>query len=268
MLENGHIKEFRSLLTWEWFKDPYTAHLFEYLRLACNWKPGSFKGKTIERGQLVTSIQQMALATGLSQQSVRTALNHLKSTGEITSEPTNKFTLITVVKYSDFQGDTGVANTLTGTQVNRPLTGKQQTTNNQLTTIEESKKARKQESKKKWSVPLPPDADKLFSQDLLSALTDWLTYKHERSEDYKPTGLRNLLSEIQNKAGEHGGKAVCDVIRLSMSNNWRGIIWDRLVSQKTGAASSHEPSGEMEQWEIDWLAEIKARKENREGRDG
>ena len=55
MLTNGYIKEYRSLLSWGWFKDPFTAHLWEYLRLAANWDEAVFKGKPVRRGELVTS---------------------------------------------------------------------------------------------------------------------------------------------------------------------------------------------------------------------
>ena len=47
MLTNGYIKEYRSLLSWGWFKDPFTAHLWEYLRLAANWDETVFKGKSV-----------------------------------------------------------------------------------------------------------------------------------------------------------------------------------------------------------------------------
>lgn len=74
--------------------------------------------------------------------------------------------------------------------------------------------------------------------DLLSSSTlsdsvkdkarDWINYKKERRETYKDTGLRSLLTQISNKEKEFGSKAVVDVIDLSMSNGWKGIIWDRM----------------------------------------
>lgn len=66
MLTNGYIKEYRSLLSWGWFKDPFTAHLWEYLRLAANWDEAVFKGKPVRRGELVTSYPAMAEATGMA----------------------------------------------------------------------------------------------------------------------------------------------------------------------------------------------------------
>lgn len=57
----------------------------------------------------------------------------------------------------------------------------------------------------------------------------WVEYKKERREGYKPTGLKSLLTQISNKEKESGASAVINVIDLSMSNGWKGIIWDRMT---------------------------------------
>ena len=64
-------------------------------------------------------------------QEVRTALKHLKSTGEITDKGYNKYRIITVNNWDLYQGD--------NRQTNRQLTDKQQTTNRQLTADKEYK---------------------------------------------------------------------------------------------------------------------------------
>lgn len=68
----------------------------------------------------------------------------------------------------------------------------------------------------------------MFGPELQAAYEDWLEYKKERREGYKPTGLRNLTSEIKNNADKYGEAAVAEVIRHSMASGWRGIIFDRL----------------------------------------
>lgn len=78
-----------------------------------------------------------------------------------------------------------------------------------------------------------------FGPYLSDAVKDWINYKKERRETYKPVGLRNLLSQVEHQANEHGKQAVIDVIRLSMSNGWKGIIWDRI--QKTGTQGLSNP---------------------------
>ena len=140
MLTNGYIKEYRSLLSWGWFKDPFTAHLWEYLRLSANWDEAVFKGKPVRRGELVTSYPAMAEATGMSVQNVRTAIRHLKQTGEIEMKSFRDFSIVTIVNYDRYQADNSLDNS--------QLTVCQQAANRQLTTIEESKKARKQEGER------------------------------------------------------------------------------------------------------------------------
>lgn len=76
--------------------------------------------------------------------------------------------------------------------------------------------------------------DTRFSGELLAAVEDWLAYKTERREGYKPTGLKSLLTEIENRAKRHGERAVAKVIRLSMSNNWKGICWDYVKEEQHG----------------------------------
>lgn len=72
-----------------------------------------------------------------------------------------------------------------------------------------------------------------FSPELEAAVTDWLAYKQERREAYKPTGLKSLLTQIKKAAAEYGDAAVIEIIRQSMSANYMGIVFDRL--KKGGA---------------------------------
>lgn len=80
----------------------------------------------------------------------------------------------------------------------------------------------------------PKVSDYGFSPELEAAVTDWLAYKQERREAYKPTGLKSLLTQIKKAAAEYGDAAVIEIIRQSMSANYMGIVFDRL--KKGGAA--------------------------------
>lgn len=80
----------------------------------------------------------------------------------------------------------------------------------------------------------PKVSDYGFSPELEAAVTDWLAYKQERREAYKPTGLKSLLTQIKKAAAEYGDAAVIEIIRQSMSVNYMGIVFDRL--KKGGVA--------------------------------
>ena len=128
----GFITIHRQILDWEWYKNVNTVCLFIHLLLTANFVEGRFEGKTVKRGQLVTSLTSLAIGTGLSVQEVRTALSHLKSTGEITDESCSKYRVITIVKYDNYQTPTDSS---TGGQqgINKPSTGDQQAINKQST---------------------------------------------------------------------------------------------------------------------------------------
>lgn len=100
---NGFIKVHRSILEWEWWDDINTFRLFMTILLLANWKEKKWHGKVIPRGALWTSLPSLSDASGLSVQQTRTALMKLKSTGEITDEPTGGGRLVTVVNYELYQ---------------------------------------------------------------------------------------------------------------------------------------------------------------------
>lgn len=77
--------------------------------------------------------------------------------------------------------------------------------------------------------------DFTLSDSLKAKMSEWITYKTERKEPYKETGLKSLLRQIENQAMTYGDPALIDLIDECMANNWKGIIFDRL-GQKPGQA--------------------------------
>ena len=43
-------------------------------------------------------------------------------------------------------------------------------------------------------------------------------------------GFKSLLTQIKNRIDKFGEEKVIDVIELSMSSNYKGIIWDKIQS--------------------------------------
>jgi hypothetical protein len=74
-------------------------------------------------------------------------------------------------------------------------------------------------------------AGRSFSPLMQDKLTEWLKYKAERRESYKPVGLRSFLSEMENKLKQHSEADVIALINECMANNWKGIIWDKIKSR-------------------------------------
>ena len=78
----------------------------------------------LKRGQFIFGRKAFAKKTGLSERSVRTLINRLKKSQMIDQQPTNKFSIISILNYDDYQ--TGVQQTSS----KRPTGDQQATTNN------------------------------------------------------------------------------------------------------------------------------------------
>ena len=136
MDNNGFIVIHRKMLDWEWYEDTNTVRLFLHCLLKANWKNSRFQGIDIPRGSFVTGLPTLSKETGLSVQQVRTCIKRLISTGELTDKSYSKFRVITVNNYNSYQDINRITN--------RQLTGNQQATNRQLTTIEQKKQSNKE----------------------------------------------------------------------------------------------------------------------------
>ena len=121
---NGWIKLHRQILEWEWYSDNNCFRVFLHLILKANHKEKRYKGIELNSGQIITSRDILAKETGLSSQQIRTALNKLISTNEITSVTSSQGTILQVVNYEKYQLST---NEITNEQ---PTSNQRATTNN------------------------------------------------------------------------------------------------------------------------------------------
>lgn len=124
--DNTYIKLFRSLQNWRWYKDGNTARVFIHLLMKANITAADFEDVTIRRGEVATSYNSLASDLGLSVRNIRTALNHLKSTGEVTSRSTSKFTIISINNYEKYQGATSKTTNDRQASDKRPTSDRQQ----------------------------------------------------------------------------------------------------------------------------------------------
>ena len=130
----GFILLHRKFLNWEWCTNVNTAYLFVHCLLNANHKDNMWQGVKIKRGSFITSLAKLSAQTGLSIKAVRTALHHLKQTGEITCEGKNKYTIITVNNYSEYQ------QTANKGHAERQTKGKQRANKGQQTIMKNNEK--------------------------------------------------------------------------------------------------------------------------------
>ena len=193
MIEQGYIKLHRSLLSWEWYDDPNTFRLFLHLLLTVNYEDKEWHGMTIKRGQRVCSHAKLAAETKLSVKSVRTALNHLKRTGEVAYQVTPQYGLVTVNNYCKFQ------------ELAQEEAYDGQTTGTQAADKGQQCKKDKKDKKEKNIPPISPTGDKKSKTPKNDALERKKEAKKEKTAKFdifwaaypkktaKPTALNAFL---------------------------------------------------------------------------
>lgn len=137
---SGFVKIHRSILDWEWYKNPNTKIVFLHLILNANFEASKFEGITIPRGTCICSVKSIAETNGLTEKQVRVALEHLKKTNEVAIRTTNKFSIITVLNYDLYQTN--------GKQDGEQWANGGQTNGNPTATLKEIKNLKKEKNVK------------------------------------------------------------------------------------------------------------------------
>jgi len=101
----GFIKLHRSILDWEWYKDANTKHLFIHLLLNACYDNCRFMGKSVKRGEYITSLNRLSNDLNIPVRQLRTSLKRLVKTKEIDTQTTNKYTKVTILNYDSYQVD-------------------------------------------------------------------------------------------------------------------------------------------------------------------
>ncbi|MDE5717816.1 MAG: hypothetical protein K2I53_09430 [Lachnospiraceae bacterium] len=250
----GFIKIHRKILEWGWYTDVNTKVLFIHMLLKANWKEGNFKGTKVPRGSFVSSLDKLSEETLLTKREIRTAISHLKTTGEVTVKATNKFSVFTVENYNLYQSF--------DMQSDKQETKKRLYNDSLTTQIEE--KIRKEEelnnitkddiicSEPENSAPNPsgillPLVDKSFYDVPADKITLWQeTYPAVDIEqelrrmiawlDSNPTKrktrrgierfINNWLARTQDSGGSKGQKEVREAVGNNAYNTDAG--WERI----------------------------------------
>ena len=223
-METGWIKIHRKLLEWEWADDPNMVALWIHLLLNANLTDKKYRGKTIPRGSFKTSLNELVSKTGLSKRNLRTCLERLKSTHEVTQQTTHEYSIITICKFDTYQLIDNTTNTPNDTPNDTQATHQRHTSDTPnkeksptppKESIEEGKNERtisKEKEKEKETDPW----DVLFGE--------WLAYKKQRGQTYKgQMSIERMKTKLRNLSGGNieTAKAIIDE---AMANNWSGFF--------------------------------------------
>jgi len=208
MENNSWVKIYRKFLEWEWYDDINTKVLFLHILLKANFKEKKWRGITIKRGQHITGRFVLSKETGLSEQQVRTSLDKLISTNEITKFSTPTYTILTINNYDKYQTN--------NQEDNQRATNEQPSSNQVVTTPKESKKDRKidipkgigdksqeygnpylnkleKALKERYPVPLTGVTDRRKLYNLVQVLT-----KRKNRDDWMEDDWKKNLSAFMN----------------------------------------------------------------------
>lgn len=141
-MDNTFIKLSRKIQSWRWYQDANTMRVFIHILLNANVYDHDFENITVKRGQWVTSVSKISEQLNISTRSIRTALNHLKSTNEVAIKTTPKYSIITVKNYNQYQKVTKCPT------INRQTDDKQVTNDRQ-----QYKKGKERKRRKERNIP-------------------------------------------------------------------------------------------------------------------
>lgn len=85
-----------------------------------------------------------------------------------------------------------------------------------------------------------------FWNTAFEALIRWMQYKDEKKKPYTKTGMLSLITRAEKHVRKYGATAVTDCIETSMSNNYQGIVWDRLEQTGTRGVDIYDMIREEE----------------------
>lgn len=233
----GWIKLHREIMEWEWYTDPKTVHLFLHLILQANHKSKRWKGVKVERGQVITGRQALACATGLSEQQVRTVLNRLESTGEITMKSTNRFTVVTICNYERYQVDGNNCNCAQPTN-NQQVTNDQPVDSQQVTTNKNEKKVNNEKKEPKGGVFNFLKALRAKGVEKQVA-KDWMLVRSKKKAANTQTAFNGLVTQV-----EKSGKSWNEIITLCCEKSWVGFKAEWLANAEQQQPKFQARNGE------------------------
>jgi len=195
---SGWIKLHRQILEWEWYSDNNCFRLFTHLVLKANYKQKRFKGIELKKGSIVTSRDILARETGLSSQQIRTALNKLISTNEVTSVTSSQGTIIQIVNYEKYQVETN------------EITNEQPTDNQRVTTNNKVKKENKEINTFEASL-----FEYGFNPELIK---QWLIIRKQKKSVNSEIAFKGFIREVEKS---HLTKD--EILQLCIEKSWKGF---------------------------------------------
>lgn len=213
----GWVKLHRKMLDWEWYDDPNTFRLFITLIMMANHADKKWRGATIKKGSMITGLYSLSKKTGLSVSQLRTSINKLILTGEVTSKTSNKYRVITISNWEVYQQD--------DKQDDKQLTDKSQASDKQVTTNKNDKELKN--DKEYIHTPLAMLVNMNVNEKIAQ---EWLKVRRTK----KLTSTQTAFNVV-NREAEKAGLTMNQAVTKSVEESWGGFKAEWLNNQ--GAAN-------------------------------
>ena len=230
-MHRGYIKVFRKLKDWCWYDDHNTKILFLHLLLSANHSVKNWHGIQVNPGQLITGRKELAAETGLTEQQIRTSMERLKSTSEITSETTNKYSIVTICNWRSYQGEGIQNNQQDNQQDNQQSTSNQPASNQQSTTTKECKnKKNAKKVKNKGGLEIHEDAVEsidwpvLISERLRGKLLSFFDNRKQAKKYMTPGSVAQNIEHVIDWMTKFSEDEICQAIESAICGNWQGLF--------------------------------------------
>lgn len=195
---DGWIKLHRKFLTWEWYQDANTLRVFLHLILKANHKDGKWQGVDVQAGQLLTGRLKLAQELNLSERQIRTSLNRLKSTNEVTIKTTKQYSIITLNNWDAYQQN--------DQQNDQQATNKRPTNDQQTTTNKNDKKYKNDKNEKNININNLTESERFFISLQLVGYKFNIDPKYEANQlyirlknSYPGVNLAECVDEMMDK---------------------------------------------------------------------
>ena len=264
-MKKGFVKLYRDYGDRIWSSDPNTIAVLVHCLWMANYKEQSFKGRVIPVGSFVTSLDSMERHTGVTKRGIRTALKRLKDDTIIDIETTQRYTIISVLDYSNLQDESECErhkdDIINDTDATRKLHENDTTDGTKVTTIIEEENNNIEKEKKTIT---STDVDVPIVETSAGKKKNLSLKKEKKEKKYTITHRCRLVFEqqyLQKKGEEYyytpkdaqAIKQLLDKIKSKMPDEEKDNE-ESLETNFTAFIQAILNSGKVEKWVLDNLS--------------
>lgn len=218
----GWVKLHRSITDHWVFEDAEFFRCWMLMIMDANHqtKKHMFNGSlmTIERGQFIFGLEAYNRKTGMTIARLRRLLSMLETEGMINRQKTNKFSLISIVKYEDYQSD------------DRQKTSKTQADDKPIATPKECKELQEGKNKDIKPPAIVFNPTESVPQGVNSeSWLEWVDYRKKAKKRISEAAAKKQFKMLL----EYPESVQAEIINTSITNDYQGLFPPKGASNGT-----------------------------------